>query len=302
MKLFATGDTLAVKKKIVLLGNSAVGKTSLIRRYVFDQFDDNYIATIGSKVTKKELVLHQSKKRVNLSLMIWDLIGKEGYHSLHAKTIVGVHGAFLVVDFTRKDTLQSLEKYWIPFIFRVVGPVPLVFASNKSDLKEEFQFDFDDLLNISSKYNQDFILGLPDGLESSYASSAKTGENVEKAFESLGHMLMVKKEESEPVKELYESLIATGIQRSTDKTTPIGALDTIIIDFCRGFEDSRMAMIVLRQELARAEIDISDPTKDSILKAVGYLAEAENEFNKNDVVNANLERRMKWAKSIREEE
>jgi small GTP-binding protein len=291
-----------VKKKIVLLGDSAVGKTSLIRRYVFDQFDDNYIATIGSKVTKKELVLHQSKKRVNLSLMIWDLIGKEGYHSLHAKTVVGVHGAFLVVDFTRKDTIKSLEKYWIPFIFKVVGPVPLVFASNKFDLKEEFQFDFDDLLIISSKYNQDFNPGLPDGFESSYTTSAKTGENVEKAFESLGHMLMVKKEESEPVKELYESLIATGIQRSTDTTSPIGALDTIIIDFCRGFEDSRMAMIVLRQELARAEIDISNPTKDSILKAVGYLAEAENEFNKNDVVLANLERRMKWAKSIREDE
>jgi GTPase SAR1 family protein len=77
---------LTIKKKIVLLGDSAVGKTSLIRRYVFDQFEDSYIATIGTKVTRKELKIQRPHHSVDLTFVIWDLIGREGYHGLHART------------------------------------------------------------------------------------------------------------------------------------------------------------------------------------------------------------------------
>ncbi len=290
---------MAVIKKIVLLGDSAVGKTSLIRRYVFDQFSDSYIATIGSKTTMKELKIRKEDKTIDLILTIWDLIGREGYSSLHARTLIGVHGAIFVADLTRQETLHSLECYWIPFLFKVVENVPIIFVCNKSDLKNQYQFNLADLVDIAKRYNSDANRILPFGLETSYSTSAKDGSNVESAFESLGHLLLSDTNLIDPVKELYESLVAARIRRSTDKTTAIGALDAIIMDFCDGFEDSRMAMIILRQEVARAGIDINNPTRKGVLKLVEFLAEVELELKDEKIVNKNQEKRKKWAESIK---
>jgi len=289
---------MSMKKKIVLLGDSAVGKTSLIRRYVFDQFEDSYISTIGSKVTMKELEISTSEKSVDLTLMIWDIIGREGYHALHARTFVGVHGAILVTDLTRKETLTSLERYWIPSLFKVVGNVPLVFACNKSDLEGEFEFSPEDLKGIASRYSTGYKEIIPAKLDSAYSTSAKGGSNVENLFESLGHLVLSERGLKDTVKELYESLVATGIGRSSDRTTPVGALDAIIVDFCEGFDDSRMAMLILRQEVARAGLDINNPTGEGVLKVVEYLAEAESEFKEEDVVVSNLRRRLDIAREV----
>jgi len=291
---------LAIKKKIVLLGDSAVGKTSLIRRYVFDQFQDSYIATIGSKVTMKEFKIKRKNKKFDLIFMIWDLIGREGYHGLHARTFVGVHGALLVADLTRKETLENLERYWIPLLFKVVDEVPLVLVCNKSDLKGEYEFEPDELVDIAKRYNGHVEKVLPSGVKPNYSTSAKDGSNVEKAFESLGHLVLSAKELKDPVTELYEGLVATGIRRTTDKCKPIGALDEIIVDFCEGFKDSRLSMMILRQEFARASLDIGNPTKKGILKVVEYLAEAENEFKDEKTVLSNLQRRIKWARGVKE--
>ncbi len=291
---------MAIKKKIVLLGDSAVGKTSLIRRFVFDQFEDSYISTIGSKVTMKELKLYKPGKTVKLNLLIWDLIGREGYHALHAQTFVGVSGAVLVCDLTRKETLNSLERYWIPFLFKVVETVPLVFACNKSDLKDQFEFSPNDLAIVAARYNGHVTEILPEYLEHSYSTSAKTGSNVERVFEALGYLLLSGKEMGDTVKELYESLIVLDLHRSSDSSTPVGALDTIIVDFCKGFDDSRLAMLILRQELARAAFDINNPDKAGVLRAVEFLAEAESEFKNEKTVKSNLSRRLKWANNVKE--
>ncbi len=109
-----------LKKKIVIIGDSAVGKTSLIRRYVFNQFQDSYITTIGSKVTTKECIIKRPLHSVEITFVIWDLIGREGYKGIHARTFAGVSGAILVADLTRKETFENLERYWIPLLFKVV--------------------------------------------------------------------------------------------------------------------------------------------------------------------------------------
>jgi small GTP-binding protein len=295
-----TGEWLTLKKKIVLLGDSAVGKTSLIRRFVFDQFEDTYISTIGSKVTMKELKIERPGKMVNLTFMIWDLIGREGYHGLHARTFVGVHGAILVADLTRRETLNSLERYWVPFLFKVVEKVPLVFVCNKSDLTGEFEFELDDLSKVAKRYNGNVNNILPSHLISNYSTSAKTADNVEQAFESMGHLVLSSKALGDPLKELFESVVALDVRRSSNLRTPVGALDTIIVDFCDGFDDSRLSMLILRQELARAAFDINNPTKAGIIRAVEFLAEAESEFKDENMVKANLKRRLGWAKKVKE--
>ena len=291
---------MAVKKKIVLLGDSSVGKTSLIRKYVFDQFEDSYISTIGSKVTRKDLQIENSNGSVDMSLMIWDLIGREGYVGFHAKTFTGVNGALLVTDLTRRETLESLERYWIPALFNVVENVPLVFAANKSDLGSESEFEIDDLNDIGSKYNGRLNDDLSTGLPPVFQTSARSGDHVINAFESLGYMMLSEAEPSDPVKELFESLVATGVRRTSDQTTLIGALDEIILDFSEGFDDSRLGMAILRQEFPRAGLDISKPTKSGIVKAIEYLAEAEQEFQDQETVQRNKDKRMKLIANVKE--
>lgn len=288
---------MAIKKKIVLLGDSAVGKTSLIRRFVFDKFDDSYISTIGSKVTRKELRIQKGDQEIDLNLMIWDILGRRGYTAIHARTFAGVHGAFLVTDLTRRETLVSLERYWIPLLFKIVEYVPLLFVCNKSDLADETEFSMEDLEDIASRYNVGLGDDVPEHLDSSHFTSAKTGDNVERAFESLGHLVLSDRIVSDPVKELYEELVAYGIHKKKDISTPIAALDAIFVDVCEEFEDDRIAMSVLRQEIVRAGVDIRSPSRQGLLKLVEYLAEAESEYLKENRVGRNKERRMEWAKA-----
>ncbi len=288
---------MPVKKKVVLLGDSAVGKTSLIRRFVFDAFEDAYVATIGGKVSRKSLRVEGPNGTVDLGLMVWDLIGREGYVGFHAGTFAGTKGAILVADLTRHETLESLERYWIPLLFKVVGAVPLVFAGNKADLTER-AFAPDDLAAVAARYGGGHGRVLPGHLESSYATSAKTGDHVERAFESLGYLLLAGGT-PDPVKELYESVVATGIRRSSDLRTPVGVLDAIIVDFCNGFEDSKTAMVILRQEVARAGLDINNPKPDGIRRVVDYLAEAEAEFRDQAAVLESREKRRGWAEGLR---
>jgi len=289
---------LNLKKKIVLLGDSAVGKTSLIRRYVFDQFQDSYISTIGTKTTMKELKIPQEEEDIDLTFMIWDLVGSEGYHAVHTRNFVGVNGAILVADLTRKETLDTLERYWIPSLFSVVENVPLVFACNKSDLKLQYDFSLGDLTDVATKYNAEFTKALPKYLTTEYETSAKTGDNVELVFESLGYMVASSKRKEDPIKELYEGLIAQSIKRSLEKDNPISVLDAIIVDFCEGFEDSRLAMPILRELINRAGIDIRSPSKGGILKLIDYLAEAETEFQDEKTVKSSFEKRKRWAQGI----
>jgi len=277
-----------------LLGDSAVGKTSLVRRCVFDIYEDSYVTTIGSKVTRKELRIERPDKTVALTLMIWDILGREGYSSLHARTFAGVHGALIVSDLTRKETLRSLEQYWIPLLFKVVDKVPLVFVSNKSDKVGEFAFPPEAMAEIALRHNLGMEDVLPSRLATHYATSAKTGENVETAFESLGHLVLAGRTPKDPVNELYENMMAMGARRNPAHPTLIGVLDKIIVDFCGNLDDERVAMSMVTQELIRAGVDVRKPTTEGLVKAVEYLAEAESAFRNPQEVMKNRERRLEW--------
>ena len=265
-----------------------------MRRCVFDTYEDSYVTTIGSKVTRKELRVARPDKTVALTLMIWDILGREGYASLHARTFAGVHGALIVSDLTRKETLRSLEQYWIPLLFKIVDKVPLVFVSNKSDKAGGFAFQLEAMAEIASRQNLGMEDVLPSGLATHYATSAKTGENVEKAFESLGHLVLAGRAPKGPVKELYENMMAMGASRNPANPTLMGVLDEIIVDFCANLGDERVAMSMVTQELIRAGVDVRKPTTEGLVKAVEYLAEAESAFKNPQEVIRNRERRMEW--------
>ncbi|UCE90730.1 MAG: GTP-binding protein [Methanobacteriota archaeon] len=156
--------------KLCLLGDGAVGKTSLVRRFVFDAFDDKYLMSFGTKVTKKVILFDE----VEVDLMIWDILGQKAQKTLHAAYYRGAAGALAVCDFTRPETMHSLSS-WIDGFASVAGEMPVTILVNKSDLDKT--------------YSVDDVKAFADSIGSAVLeTSAKTGENVEEAF-----LLMAKK-------------------------------------------------------------------------------------------------------------
>lgn len=164
--------------KISLAGESMVGKTSLIRRFVLEQFDDKYLMTLGTKVSKKTLGITDPRRgKVDMTLMIWDIIGLKGYHDkLHQAHFKGAKGALLVCDMTRTETLECLGR-WAEEIQKVSGKIPLIFLANKMDLPNEFPED--EFEALARSYDTEC-----------FYTSAKTGKNVQHAFECLSRKML----------------------------------------------------------------------------------------------------------------
>lgn len=182
------------KKKVVLLGDSAVGKTSMIRRFVEDKYDDNYISTVGAKVSKKTIYIVPEKETVVLTMMIWDVIGSQGYVSTQSVHIAGADCALLVHDLSRPETFESLLSYWIPLLHDVTAGVlpPIMIAGNKSDLvKSEDIPKQEDIFKeiFTSREAGPYIRAvypLPMGW---LPTSAKIGDNIEECFYMMGLMM-----------------------------------------------------------------------------------------------------------------
>ena len=154
-------------KKVVMLGDPAVGKTSLVARFIKDMFDDKYLSTLGAKPSKKTL----SVQGDDLTLMVWDIAGH--VHNLHPIYYTGAKGALLVCDITRQGTMESLGE-WHSSLTDKVGDTPIVTLINKTDLSD---WDF-----------KPEELATP-GIET-FMTSAKTGENVNLAFEKLSELMI----------------------------------------------------------------------------------------------------------------
>ncbi|UCF07645.1 MAG: GTP-binding protein [Thermoplasmata archaeon] len=171
-----------LKFKICLVGESAVGKTSLVRRYVFNEFRDKYVTTIGAKVTKKEITIKHpdGDGTLDVSLLIWDIIGQKSFRQLLQDAyFYGANGIIGVCDNTREKTLSELHS-WTDAIHNITEDIPIVFLGNKSDLEEELELGLSELKGFASEYEN----AVP------YLSSAKTGLNVEVAFKTLSGTIL----------------------------------------------------------------------------------------------------------------
>jgi len=160
--------------KICLVGDSVVGKTSLIRRYVFDEFDDRYLSTLGTKVITRKMVLSypELELQVDVKLVIFDVIGEKSFRPLLRDAFFqGANGLMAVCDATRGETLDSLED-WTRNAYEVTGKVPVHLMANKMDLKDDVVVSESEISKASRVLDSPYDF-----------TSAKTGENVEKVFE-----------------------------------------------------------------------------------------------------------------------
>ncbi len=159
---------MIAKKKICMLGGFAVGKTSLVKRFVTGQFSEKYQTTIGVKIDQKIVTIDHQETL----LVLWDLYGDDDYQKVRASYLQGSAGYLLVVDGTRKDTLFVARELQT-LVRESIGPVPYVLVLNKYDLCDSWEVEPDMYGDLAS----DACLVVE--------TSAKTGGGVERAFVEL---------------------------------------------------------------------------------------------------------------------
>ena len=178
-----TATKQRMKVKICLVGEGAVGKTCLIRRFIHDQFDDKYISTLGAKVSKKEITLRNPNGdgELEIDMTVWDIMGEKGFRELLKEAYFhGAQGILTVCDVTRKDTLLELPE-WVNAVNKVAGAVPMTLLANKVDLVNQRAVTDDEIAKVAESYKAAWI-----------ATSAKTGVNVESGFQKLAWLIASK--------------------------------------------------------------------------------------------------------------
>ena len=162
-----------IQKKICMLGAFAVGKTSLVSRYVRSIFSDKYHSSVGVKVDKKLVVMGDEQ----LDLLLWDLYGEDEFQKIRPTYLRGSSGYVLVADGTRRETLEKAVGLQ-GRAEEAVGKVPFVLMVNKSDLTEKWELDDGALAELEQR-------GWP-----IFKTSAKTGSGVEEAFLALSRGML----------------------------------------------------------------------------------------------------------------
>ncbi len=169
-----------ITKKVCLLGDFAVGKTSLVRRYVYSIFEDRYLATIGVRVSRK--VLHFANAatgdETTLMLMLWDIAGSDVFSRMRASYLRGAGGAVLVCDLTRPETLPNLKES-LAVLSDLKMDIPLVLAANKCDLIDQVQLSTAALEDFATPFSAPY-----------YLTSAKDNIAVDAAFIHLGRLML----------------------------------------------------------------------------------------------------------------
>lgn len=164
--------------KLIVIGPAAVGKTSLIRRYVENKFSFNYKSTIGVDFLAKTVRLKEDKI---VKLAIWDVGGQEKFRFLRRNFYEGTHGAILVFDLSRANTFPKMKDWLIDMRSIIENKIPLIILGNKSDLLSE----------VGEVIDREEPKRFAEKEESFYLeTSAKTGNNVEQTFKELTKQML----------------------------------------------------------------------------------------------------------------
>lgn len=174
-----------ISKKICLVGDFGVGKTSLIRRFVDDQFSDEYLSTVGVKISRKkvDVAFKNTEENTSVQLLIWDLEGHTKFKAIAPQYLLGAHGAIIVADVTRPETIDGISERLELFLSVNPQGVAVIMALNKSDLVD---------VEIVNKLFDKFNNGQDERVIGTYSTSAKTGKNVDDIFYKLAYKLIEK--------------------------------------------------------------------------------------------------------------
>ncbi|MFW9989254.1 MAG: Rab family GTPase [Candidatus Odinarchaeota archaeon] len=163
--------------KIVIIGDAAVGKTSLINHFVESSFSEDYKPTLGANIVRKDVNLDNTKVR----LIMWDLAGQEKYRVVRSMYFQGCEGALLVYDVTRYHTLENINNKWLrDYKKHVKKKGAFILIGNKTDLKDQVTIPTEKGKELANKIKASHFI----------ETSAKLGENIEKAFSLLVNQIL----------------------------------------------------------------------------------------------------------------
>ena len=161
--------------KVSIIGDYAVGKTSLIKRYMTDSFDEGYKATLGASISTFKTAVKGS----DISLQVWDLAGQTSFQRVRVQYLFGTDFAIVVFDLTRKDTLDCVKE-WVKDVKQGAPDVLLYLVGNKSDLKEDRVVKPAEAEKLGKRLK---MLGYTE-------TSAKDGSNVKELFQTISQLLL----------------------------------------------------------------------------------------------------------------
>ncbi|HET8623758.1 MAG TPA: Rab family GTPase [Gemmatimonadales bacterium] len=167
-----------MQKKVCMVGVFGTGKTSLIQRFVHSRFSERYLSTVGVKIDRKDVDVDGAA----LTLILWDLAGRDGFEDITPSYLRGSHGILYVADGTRRETWEQLGELRA-LAREAAGDVPSVLAMNKGDLTDQWALPRSEEQKLAA--NWDVV-----------RTSAKTGDGVEEAFLRLGRATIARREAS----------------------------------------------------------------------------------------------------------
>ncbi|MFO8109061.1 MAG: Rab family GTPase [Thermoplasmata archaeon] len=266
-------SNVLVKKKVNLLGDQGVGKTSLVLRYVKNVFGEEYLKTIGTNIYTKDVSFQEG----NVKLIIQDIMGESGFRSVQRGAFRGSTGAIAVVDITRQDTLDYLVEDWIPVYKKNSSEDnPILLAVNKFDLDDK-NISHRDLDEVYEHF--DHVL----------FTSAKTGRNVEYMFKYIASKVVdnlqfsskdiediVLEREVDSPKDLLDTLLAI--------SSDIGTIPYKIRDGL--FEESGIDKFDLDEEI----FAIKEENVLKFAKLLMYIYDERKDDHPRDLVKKMLER------------
>ena len=156
--------------KMILIGDSSVGKSNILLKYLKDEFDPNSKATVGVEFGTKNIILNNKKIKVQ----IWDTAGEERYRSITSAYYKGAKGAFIVYDITRRNTFDNIDKWIVDLKTNGDKNISIVLIGNKSDLEDKREVKKDEGVKKSEECKTAFL-----------ETSALNGDNIYKAFDEL---------------------------------------------------------------------------------------------------------------------
>ena len=170
--------------KVLLLGNSDVGKSSLILRYVDQVWSDTFVPTIGVDFKVKTLEIDNKQ----IKMQIWDTAGQERFRNVISSYFRGSHGIFLIYDITNRDSFKNLENWLIEIEKNASQNVLKILIGNKSDLVDDREIKTEEGQAFANRNGMKFI-----------ETSAKMNTNVNEAFEALAKLMIKFNSDKKPV-------------------------------------------------------------------------------------------------------
>ncbi len=169
------GKTDAIYK-VIVIGDPAVGKTSLLTKFATNQFEEKYLPTVGVSILKEPIELEDID--ATISLMFWDIAGQPQFYMLHRPYFNGADGILLVFDMTRTSTFSNVNNWYSSAVKYGLSGVPRILIGNKIDLKDDRKIIVPMAEHLSEKLNAPY-----------FETSALTGENVKVVFQKIAELV-----------------------------------------------------------------------------------------------------------------